>query len=45
MYVNVSFLEILGFDFVISYKIEIDFGNFIFMLNVIYIIKYDLMDL
>ena len=43
-YVNASSLETSGLDFVTSYKIETDFGNFTPTLNATYITKYDLMD-
>lgn len=33
-----------GLDFVVSYKLEMEVGSFMFLLNVIYIIKYDLKD-
>lgn len=43
-YVNASSLETSGVDFVASYKMETEAGNFTPTVNATYITKYDLMD-
>ena len=43
-YVNASELSTNGFDFVTSYKIDIEFGSFVPNLNATYITSYDLVD-
>ncbi|NDV90698.1 TonB-dependent receptor [Alteromonas sp. 345S023] len=43
-YVNASSLETSGLDFVASYKMETELGNFTPSLNATYITKYELMD-
>ena len=43
-YVNASSLETSGLDFVTSYKIRTDMGDFTPSLNATYITKYDLVD-
>jgi iron complex outermembrane receptor protein len=43
-YVNASSLETSGVDFVTSYKMETELGNFTPTLNATYITKYDLSD-
>jgi outer membrane receptor protein involved in Fe transport len=43
-YVNASSLETSGIDFVTSYKMETELGNFTPSIHATYITKYDLMD-